>query len=102
MCKRCRRKRLGCGLPQQVLTRAPSSQTITVFLGHENVWQIVHGGSWPCLLGEEMSLSGKPLQVKPGWGRKRGLEEQTRSCHPVVKTRFWGKLFPRLVQGADA
>ena len=56
MCKRCRRKRLGGGLPQQVLTRAPSSQTITVFLGRQNVWQIVHGGSWPCLLGEEMCL----------------------------------------------
>ena len=54
MCKRCRRKRLGGGLPQQVLTRALSSQTITVFLGHQNVWQIVHGGSWPCLLGDEM------------------------------------------------
>ena len=56
MCKRCRRKRLGGGLPQQVLTRAPSSETITVFLGHQNVWQIVYGESWPCLLGDEMCL----------------------------------------------
>ena len=54
MCKRCRRKRLGGGLSQQVLMRALSSQTITVFLGPQNVWQIVHGGSWPCLLGDEM------------------------------------------------
>ena len=92
MCKRCRRKRLGGGLPQQVLTRAPSSQTITVFLGHQNVWQIVHGGSWPCLLGEEMCLWEAAIS-EARLGPQKGLGGADKIVSPSSSTRRGPQLF---------
>ena len=50
-CKRCRRKRLGGGLSQ---------------------WQIVHGGSWPCLLGDEMCPREAAIS-EARLGAQRGL-----------------------------